>query len=373
MRGAALLVLVLPAVALADAQVDLARALRMERAGDPEGAVRVLGEISRGAGGELTDDALMQAGRILEDKLGRPAEALERYRELASRFPTSRLARRAVGRIAFLEPNLATGEAPLVELQSILGRPAAREVLPGSIRRMERLLALNPDLAARDRALLWLAGAYKRVGQADKALGTYREVVRSAPRGRAGDRALEGIGETYLALGRVGEAERAFLDLRARGARAAAAQGLGKVDGARRRLFGVRAAWGLVVLVVLVLFGAGVAKAGRELLRPPIEVAFVAPLFALLLALALAEQCGPGARSWQFAAAARAIGLMAAGGICLAFLGGVVARARGVPRWLVALLPPSLALAAIAICLLALDATDLSTFVLETLRSGAAR
>jgi tetratricopeptide (TPR) repeat protein len=368
---------VLAKPARADEQGRFAQALRLERSGDAEGAVRILDGVGSGEG-PLADDALMQAGRILEEKLGRPAQALARYSELGERFPRSRLARRAASRVSFLSSNLSTGEGPLAEFQRIVSGTSGQD-LGHTIARMQRLLAQHPGFPSADRGLLWLGGAYRRAGRTGKALDTFSEVTRRFPRSRSAARAQEEIGNTYLSLGRLGEAEAAFRTLEARGdARTAARGGLLRAAAVRQRRATERAAWiGSVAAVGGLLFLAA-RKAGRQVLRPGVEVAFTAPLFGVLLLLALAErwratggsaQAAPSA--WQFAAATEAIAIMAAGGLVLAHLGGVLARTLRPSRGVRLLLAPGLALAALAVCVLALDATGLASFVLETLRRGA--
>ena len=367
------------APARADAASDLALALRQERAGDAQAAVATLDEMVRRApDGALADDALLHAGRILEERLGRPADALVRYRELTVRFARSRLARRAQARVDLLEAQLPAGEQAVVELAAILATPDAQ--LARGVARMERFLARRPepDRALAERARLWLGGAYARIGRPGRALAQWERVVRDSHDRPAATRALSSIGDEYVALGRPDEAERAFGRLaRLPGGAARAARGLQAVRRARIRRDVSRAAAGGVALFVVVL-GLWVARrGGMRALAPSVEVAFLTPVFGLLLllgwgALSRTDSSAPGA--WQLVVALRGMAGIALGGIVLSHVGGAFARvvlAGERRRWVTVAMPTALALVSLSFVALVIEATGLGPFVLETLRAGA--
>lgn len=365
--------------ARADGARDLPRALRQEREGDPAGALAAIEGVLREApDGALADDALFHAGRILEERLARPAEALSRYRELVARFPNSRLARRAETRAGALEATLPAGEAALVELQAILATPDAQ--LGVGVRRMEALLARRAlGLASRDRALLWLAGAQVRLGQPGRALARWEQVARES-RGRpAAVEALAAMGATYRDLGRPAEAERAYRRLASIPAgRSRAARGLASVAAARTRRDLARGAAVALALVAVVIAGTVVRRRGWAGLAPGAELAFLAPVALFLFGLGLAawlrtDDRAPGA--WQLGASLQAIAILGAGGVLLSHLGGALARSGDGParRWVFFALPAGLAALSIVLVALTLEATGLGPFILETLRAGAAR
>jgi len=368
-----------PPPVLADGARDLPRALRQERDGDAAGALETIDAVLRESpDGGLADDALFHAGRILEERLARPAEGLARYRELLARFPQSRLARRAATRADALEATLPAGEAAQVELEQILATPDAE--LAAGVRRMEALLArraLGPG--PTERALLWLGGAHVRLGQPGRGLARWEEVVRGS-RGRpAAVEALAAIGSTYRDLGRPAEAERAYRRLAAMpGGRERAERGRQAVAAVRARRDLARGVGALLAVVVVVLAGLVVRGRGWAGLAPGLELAFLAPVLLFLFGLGAAAWLRADARSpgaWQLAASLRAVAGIGLGGLVLAHLGAAVARSGVGParRWVVIALPAGLAVMSILLVALTLEVTGLGPFVLETLRAGAAR
>jgi tetratricopeptide (TPR) repeat protein len=367
-------------IAQADGARELPRALRQEREGDPAGALATIeGVLGEAPDGALADDALFHAGRILEERLARPAEALTRYRELLARFPHSRLARRAETRAAALEATLPAGEGSLVELETILATPDAE--LGAGVRRMEALLARGGALGRgpTERALLWLAGAHARLGQPGRALARWEQVARES-RGRpAAIDALAAVGATTRDLGRPAEAERAYHRLASiPGGRTRALRGLATVAAARTRRDVARGAGIALAAITAVLAGIVVRRRGWAGLTPGAELAFLAPVLLSLLGLGLAAWLRADERApsgWQLGASLRAIAIIGAGGLLLAHLGGALARSWDGParRWVFLALPAGLAVLSIVLVALTLETTGLGPFVLETLRAGAAR
>ena len=95
-------------------QKEFEAATAREGKGDYAGAAEALEKL----GHELpkssyADDALFEAAVVAEEHLADPARAARLYEEVATRYPSSRLARRARTRADFLHSSLSTGEAPL--------------------------------------------------------------------------------------------------------------------------------------------------------------------------------------------------------------------------------------------------------------------
>jgi tetratricopeptide (TPR) repeat protein len=373
-----------PASAAADGSSDLAAALARERQGDPRGALAALDLLSSATPeGSFSDDALFHAGRILEDRLARPADALMRYHALEARFPHSRLARRGAARARALEAALPSGEARVVELREILGTPDVD--LPGAIQRMESLLDRSPragglEGAAWERATLWLAGAYARRGQPGRALERWEQVVARDPRRPAARQALAAIGALDAAIGRPAAAERAFRRLaRLPGGEAEAARGLAELEQVHTRRTVVYGLLVVLLLVVAALATVVVRKGGWSALAPSTEVALFGPVLLFLVGLCAAawiraDEAAPNA--WQLAAGLRAIAVVAAGGLVLSHLGGALARLLVVPgrrRWIRVALPAGIGVLSVLLVGLTLETSGLGPFVLETLRTGSAR
>ena len=104
-------------------------------------------------------DALYEAAVVSEERLADPARAARLYDEVATRYPSSRLSRRARTRADFLKSSLTTGAGPLAEYESIMNGLDPRDK-PAAISRMEQLLAQHPDFSLADRALFWLGNSY---------------------------------------------------------------------------------------------------------------------------------------------------------------------------------------------------------------------
>lgn len=324
-----------------------------------------------GQPGDYAPDALMEAARLLEDRLGRPDRARALYAQVVARYPGSRLSLRARARVSYLDAHLGSGAGPLGDYQRILsgypGRPPAE-----SRRLVEQLLSAHPDFSLADQALLWLAADDARAGRCARAEAGYAEVERRFPGTEAAALAEKGRGDCLLSGGRLRQAEAVYGALIARDA---ARRFPGVVEGARAGLASVARArarrglrWAALALLVAYL-GAGLV-ASRPLwpLRPGRELAFYLPVaaaFTLLAALSATR------------AVALATLAIALGGAAITWVAGrVVAAARAARR------PPPLGwplfalatvLAVLALSLTAVHAADLTDLVVDTLRDGPER
>ncbi|HEX9104819.1 MAG TPA: tetratricopeptide repeat protein, partial [Polyangia bacterium] len=79
-------------------------------------------------------DALFEAAVVAEERLADPKRARRLYEEVATKYPSSRLSRRARTRADFLARSLSTGEEPLRAYDDILAGAAARSRAESSAR-----------------------------------------------------------------------------------------------------------------------------------------------------------------------------------------------------------------------------------------------
>ncbi len=256
------------------------RALQEVRAGRFERALEVLDDLlSRLPDDPFADDALLERARLFDEELGQPGRALEAYRGLLARYPSSRLVRRARARIAFLDKHLDQGEKVLAAYQAIVSRSASapHEKL---VREMERLLDDHPDFSLRPDGMIWMAGLLARNRQTDRARRLLQRIVREVPEHRAAGLALIRLAQIEIEAGDLDSAERTYTRLEelpggewSRTAR----EGLRRLAGLRWRqrllvmglgLWGVAMLAMWVALVVQLKHGRLTA---RSLLIPPPE------------------------------------------------------------------------------------------------------
>src|ERR1700761_3652575 len=109
-------VVLVSASAFADGPREFAAATSMEARGDYAGAATALEQLGHARPDDsFAADALFEAAVVAEERLSDPVRAHRLYEEVAAKYPTSRLSRRARTRADFLGQSLATGEAPLRE------------------------------------------------------------------------------------------------------------------------------------------------------------------------------------------------------------------------------------------------------------------
>ena len=312
-------------------------------------------------------DALFEAAVIAEERLGSPARARELYEAVATKYPHSRLQRRARARADFLAGSLRTGEGPLREYDDILAN-VPRRTAAESTSRMEALLSQHPDFALADRALFWLGAAYAEQHRDADATTRFREIERRFPTTEWASRARKGRADLLMRARHPLEARALYAQLADSGdplARAAGLEGLAWVRQTLRRWVML-----LVAALYLVAFFAlhGILLQRKKArLWPPTEVLYYAPVAALFVIAAVTE-----APSIALATVVIALGglfvVWASGALSVARLadGALPIRAR-VGR------AAATALAVLCVAYVAVQTTGLTDLVLETLRSGPER
>lgn len=323
----------------------------------------------------FADDALLEAARLAEERLGDPRRALALYERLLREHPSSRLAVRAARRAeelrAGMGPDGRDAEA-LAAWHEILHGFASRPRAE-SIARAEALLRERPDFAAAPRVVYWLGTVHAQDGRDAPALARFREVTARWPDSEWAAQARKAEGDVLLRRGDYEGARRAYESLRGRGDPAldeTAAHALATLARERRRARLATACWG-----VLALFAAGSLAAARRaagswrglaraLARPPSEAIYLVPIVALFVLAGTTEH----------EAILGALAFIGAGSLAIAWLSGgaLAAVARlSLPRALAH--GGAAAVAAAALVYLALFREGLLDLVVETIRFGAER
>ncbi len=348
-------------------QAEFEAATAREGRGDYQGAAAALEQLGRTRPDDsFADDALFEAAVIAEEHLADPARAARLYEEVATRYPSSRLSRRARARADFLGTSLKTGEAPLREYLDILNN-FSKHPKPESIARMETVLREHPDFALADRTLYWLGAADLEQHRERGAVDRFLELERRFPRNEWAGRAKKARGDLALRTGHPFQAHAIFVELSQAGdllARAAAEEGLASVRSAERRF---------VLLVLSILYFLGfllLHLAALRKVRPihlPTEVLFYAPV-ALLFILAAFTENG---------AIAVATSAIAVGGLLIVWATTALNAAR-LTRGALSIgarLARAAAIlgAVLSIGYIAIQTTGLTDLVIETLRSGPER
>lgn len=102
-------------------------------------------------------------------------KALAAFQDLQRLYPTSEEAAQAAGEIARIQDQLA-------EHEYVVGRFYQRYKLPGAaIARFDGLITTYPAYSRRDRALYYLALAYRQAGKADDAQSTFTRLREEYP------------------------------------------------------------------------------------------------------------------------------------------------------------------------------------------------
>jgi TolA-binding protein len=348
-------------------QRDFEAATALEGKGDFAGAATALEKLQRDQPqSTYADDALFEAAVIAEEHLSDPARAARLYEQLATQYPTSRLARRAKTRGDFLASSLKTGEAPLREYEDIL-RQYAKQPPAQSIARMEKLVRAHPDFALVDRALYWLGTSEAEQQHDARAIQWFLEVEERFPSSEWAQRAKKSRGDLLLRDGRTSEARQVYAQLGQSSdllARAASQEGLGAVRQVVRRS---ALLWVAVIYVALFLLAHLIVL--RRLhagFRVPTEVLFYAPV-ALLFVLAAATENSAIA----LATAAIAVGGGVVVWLACALTAATAERASRVYARIARLTASSVAV--VSIMYIAVQTTGLTDLVIETLRSGPER
>jgi TolA-binding protein len=354
-------------------QAEFEAAVAREANGDYAGAAAALEELARRRPDDaFADDALFEAATVAEERLGDPQRAARLYGELLTKYPSSRLVRRARARADFLARSLATGAEPLRVYQEILN-DYPRRAPAESLERMEALLAKHPRFSLADRALYWLATGYVAAGRradAERALRTLEERFPSseyAPRGKR----LRG--DLLLGSGQPLAARALYAELATHAdptVRAAGEEGLREVRRwlIRWSLFVVGVVYVIAFFVVeLALLRRARRRHPGARGRTPTELLFYAPLAALFALAAATEHRAIGIATAVIAlGGAGLVWLTGARTTAALAAGAVPARAR-LGRAV------AIGVAALAVAYCAIQATGLTDLVLETLCSGPER
>jgi TolA-binding protein len=341
-------------------------AIAREAGGDYRGAADALERLGHDQPDDpFADDALFEAAQLSEERLADPARAARLYAEVATKYPQSRLSRRARVRADFLAASLRTGAQPLAEYQRIVGDSSRKRA--DAIADMQRLLRERPDFALADRALYWLGSRLVEEKREAEGVAAFVELERRFPSSEWAPRAKKARADRLLGHGRLDDAQQLYAELgRERDpiAQAASREGLAAVRGARLRrgLSMVAAIW------LLIFAGLQLVPGGwRQLKHVPLEVLYYLPVAALFALAGLTEH---GA----IAAATAGIGL---GGMMITWLAAAGTAARvgrgSVGRVEQAARAAALALAVLSLAYLAVETAGLTDLVLETLRSGPER
>ena len=338
-----------------DADVAFKQAKDRALAGDP-GALDALEAL--GAARPITrwtDDAWLEAGRLAEAAGDLPRA--RRDLEAAQAVTTDQLlARRAAAALARLAPLVAwtlvdSAHERLVDRIQQHGDPQL------ALAELGTLVLASPGYPRALPAMLALARGWEREDAIDRARGwlVRAAALQLAPADRehvTAERARFELRGGDVAIARASIAALHDPQLRAQLAH--------ELDRAEwRRAFRL-ASW--IVLAVLAAVAAAAlvrAKLGwRAIVRPPVEVWFVAPIAAVLVGVAATGNP-------LVAAAVRVISIA---GVAIAWLSGVLGPPRSVGR--TALRAALAALAVIAATYLAVDRGRMIDIVLETWRSG---
>jgi tetratricopeptide (TPR) repeat protein len=336
-------------------------AIALEGHGRWEDAARALESFAREHPEHaLAPDALAEAAGLRESRLYQPARALELWTQIETLYPSSRSARRAALRSAELKRALRAGVDEAASFDRIIGEggvPPRRDAR----QQMSSFLAAHPHFPLGDRGLVWLGQAAEAAGERDEALARYAEAVSEHGPERAS--AARARADLLLRLGRLNEAQAAYASLGGLPdpvARLAHDEGLAAVRRAARRRALAQASACVLALFTIVALVLG----RRRLLPLALEVRFFAPVAVLFSLISLRKGGMP----------ARAITFMALGSALVLWLAGAARLAlRAHSQWIRLALALSTMVAIAAVADLAIYASKLTDFVLQTMQYGPDR
>ena len=317
-------------------------------------------------------DELFQQARACEDDRHDPACALALYEQILREFPSARVAAAAERRAEMLRGQVGTGgefARQASELAKLIDEADASD--PQEVVRRADALAAVAGWSAAPEAALWVAEWLRRHQKLGEARARFEAVAERWRGSKYEATALRGAASTAIEahawtraeelarrLPVVEEADRIVRDdLLAQAARG------------RQRGRWYVIAW-LVVVGAIAGLGASLAEAAlrggrrRPVLRPPVEVLYLAPVAAVLVGVAFtAHQL-----------IAPAVATIAVAGLVMAWLSGATldtlrARARPVRRRAVLHVVVSL-LGIAALAYVALTREGLLDMVIETVRFG---
>jgi len=314
-----------------------------------------------------TDDAWSEAARLAEraGQLDRARRDLEQVIALGT---DPQLVRRARGALARLAANTGAGawDAVAAEHERLVAQLAAGDPEP-VLEQLEALVRANPRYPRANLVRLAIASGWERDDNRGRALAWYEEAAALEPGRHAW---LEWL-RALVRAGQLARAEHeiARLEHAPETDRASLAEVRRALDRAVLRAWIRRGLWGvLAVLAVLAAFvlrrdAGSWRSAARRLARPPLEVLFLVPIAAVLVAVA--HTGNP-----LVAAAVRTIAIA---GVLVAWISGAMLDAVAAPRARRVLLQAGLAvIAVVAATYLAVDHDRMIELVLETWHEGPA-
>ncbi|MDB4967144.1 MAG: hypothetical protein JWN44_2833 [Myxococcales bacterium] len=350
------------------AQQRFEAATALEAKGQFAAAADALVKLGHGSPDDsFAADALYEAAVVAEERLADPTRARTLYEEVATKYPSNRLSRRARTRADFLARSLTTGEEPLREYQDILAKASTRP-RDESRQRMVDLLQRHPEFALADRALFWLGQRLAEERHWDEAQARFSELERRFPTSEWALRGKKSRGDVLLARWHPKAARALYRELIESSdplARSAGTEGM-----ADSVSWIVRAILVVVSLIYLAAFAFAQLRSvtpRARFRRVPLELWYYGPVAALFVAAAVTENRAVG---W-------ATTLIALGGAALVWMTSLSSAsrlARG-PIPIKARLGRAAAIffAIGALGFLAVQATGLTDIVVETFRAGPER
>jgi hypothetical protein len=296
---------------------------------DPVALAEAVSAIERAPATPELADALFGAARACEDRLLDPARALALYERILRELPGSRVAMAAERRAAQLRAEVGPNHEYAREAAELARLIASADKLPlDDLLGRADVLVTEAWPGAPD-VLLWTADLLRRTAHYRLAQPRYAEVARRWPATPQAATALRGGAGNAIDAGDWALAEELVRALPVADPmdRAVHDDLLADLAAGRRSARTHLGAWLALVLAALGLVGSLVEAclrggARRPALRPPVEVMFLAPVGALLIAVAY------GAR----AVIAPAVAQIILGGIAFTWLSGTtleLLRARG--------------------------------------------
>ena len=316
-------------------------------------------------------DALFAAARTCEDTLADPARALALYDRLLREYPDARVVMAAGRRAEVLRAQLGAGgehAARATELAKLISE--ANQLPADEIIRRGDALANAPWPGAPD-ATLWLAEWLRRAGRLDEARARYASITARWPGTRYALTAIRNGAGCAIEAHDWDRAEALAAQLPALepADRIMRDTLLDSVTSGRLRdrwylIAWIVAAFAIAALAASLLETALHGGRRRPILRPPVEVMFLAPVGAVLVGVAFTAH----------RLIAPAVTALAIGGVVLAWLSGATLdtlRDRGRPVKLRAMLHIILSILAVAaIGYIVLTRDNLIDMVIETAQFG---
>jgi hypothetical protein len=342
-------------------------------AGDPREVERAIAAITGLPASQSSPDVLFAAARACEDKLFDPGRAAAIYQRILTDHATARVATAAARRLAALRALIGVhGEAApyATALAQLVAHADAQP--PGAVLLQGARLA-TADWPGAPAAALWLADWLRRSGRLLEAQAHYARVVarwpdrveaRAALRGGAGcaldahDWALAEALARRLPIAEAADqvVRDELLGLAARGRR--------RDRGAVAAWLAIAGAFAALACALAVTVVRSPPGTRRAVLRPPIEIVFLAPIALVFLGVAFTAH----------RAIAPAVAIISLGGLGLAWLSGATLeqlRAHGRAHSLRSLAHIVLCLAGVAgLVYVALTRDNLIDSLIETVRFG---